>query len=461
MRILHSIYKKRAVVCRKSWLKRNPVSVTRVFYTLIFYLLVPIMVLRLLWRSRQQSAYRQRLAERFGYIAARTDSQKPCIWIHSVSVGETLAARPLVEHLLHTYPTHQLWITTTTPTGSDTVKRLYGTRVLHSYFPYDLPSAVQRTLQGIQPQLVLILETEIWPNLYHACQQRQIPLLLLNARLSTRAFQRYRRLGTFTRNTLRCIRWIGARSPQDAAHFQQLGAMPAQITTCGNLKFALQIPTGLREQASNLKQQWNNRPVVVAASTHTGEDEPVLQAFKRLQYRIPNALLILVPRHPERFDNVYRQCVAAGLKTLRRSAATALTDDTAVLLGDSMGEMLLWFALADIAFIGGSLVAHGGHNPLEAAAFGVPVVSGIHTHNFTDLFPALYASGGAVEIADADTLYAQCLTWLQQPLLRQQAGENAAQFFAQQQGVIACIMQVIAPLLTPLSPTSPVSGDGT
>ncbi|QQZ28092.1 3-deoxy-D-manno-octulosonic acid transferase [Thiothrix subterranea] len=458
MGILHSIYNKRPVVCRKSWLKRNPVSVTRVFYTLAFYLLVPLMVLRLLWRSRQQPAYRQRLAERFGYIAARTDITRPCIWIHSVSVGETIAARPLVEHLLNTYPTHQLWITTTTPTGSDTVKRLYGTRVLHSYFPYDLPSAVQRTLQRMQPQLVLIMETEIWPNLYHACQQRQIPLLLLNARLSTRSFQRYRRLETLTRNTLRGIRWIGARSLQDADYFQQLGATPAQIATCGNLKFALQIPTELRNIAHSLKQQWGNRPVLVAASTHTGEDEQLLRVFTHLQQQIPNALLILVPRHPERFDKVYQQCVETGLTTLRRSAATALSADTAVLLGDSMGEMLLWFAVADIAFIGGSLVPHGGHNPLEAAAFGVPVISGIHTHNFTDLFPALYASGGAVEITDADALYTQCLTWLQQPSLRQQAGENAAQFFAQQQGVLACIMQAITALLPP---TSPPPGDGT
>ncbi|QTR48845.1 lipid IV(A) 3-deoxy-D-manno-octulosonic acid transferase [Candidatus Thiothrix anitrata] len=420
---------------------------TRFFYSLAFYLLLPVLVLRLWWRGRSNPAYRQRLAERFGFV--RNPSQQPCVWVHSVSVGETLAARPLVEHLLQTYPAHRIWITTTTPTGSDTVKRLYGARVQHSYFPYDLPDAMARFLQRVQPQLLLVMETEIWPNLYAACQQRGIPLLLLNARLSERSFQRYRKLGALTRDTLRCIRWIGARSTQDAHYFQQLGATPAQIGTCGNLKFALQIPAGLRETAHELKQQWGERPVLVAASTHAGEDEIVLRVFTHLQQTVPNALLILVPRHPERFDNVYQQCSNAGLTTIRRSAAQIVTPNTAVLLGDSMGEMLLWFAVADIAFIGGSLVAHGGHNPLEAAAFGVPVVSGTHTHNFPDIFPALYAAGGAVEISDENTLYSQCLNWLQNLQQRQQVGANAAQFFAQQQGVLACIMQPISALLSP------------
>ncbi|UOG93699.1 MAG: lipid IV(A) 3-deoxy-D-manno-octulosonic acid transferase [Candidatus Thiothrix sulfatifontis] len=421
---------------------------TRVFYTLALYLLVPVMVLRLLWRSRQQSAYRQRLAERFGYVAARTDITRPCIWIHSVSVGETIAARPLVEHLLRTHPTHQLWITTTTPTGSDTVKRLYGTRVLHSYFPYDLPGALQRTLQRIQPQLVLIMETEIWPNLYHACQRQQIPLLLLNARLSQRSFQRYRKLQALTRPTLGTIRWIGARSTQDADYFQQLGADAARIGVCGNLKFALQIPADLRKNAQALKQTWGTRPVIVAGSTHAGEDEPLLRVFARLcEVVIPNALLVLVPRHPERFEAVYQHCVAAQFNTVRRSAGTPLSSTTQILLGDSMGELLLWYALADIAFIGGSLIPRGGHNPLEAAAFGVPLLSGQYTHNFTDLFPPLYANGGAIEVADETALYTQCLNWLQDNASRQQAGAQAANFFAQHQGVVECLMQHLSPYL--------------
>lgn len=406
-------------------------------------MLTPVFVLRLFWRSRNNAAYRQRLEERFGFVPA--NPSLPCIWVHSVSVGETIAARPVVEHLLKTFPQCSIWITTTTPTGSDTVRRLYADRVLHSYFPYDLPGSVQRFLQRVQPTLALVMETEIWPNLYHACQQRQIPLLLLNARLSERSFKRYRALGSLTRQTLGNIRWIGARSPQDADYFQQLGASTAQTGVCGNLKFALQIPTDILAKAQHLKQQWGNRPVLVAGSTHAGEDEILLRVFARIRQSVPDTLLIIAPRHPERFEAVYNLCVGSGLNTLRRSSGQKLTAQTAILLGDSMGELLLWYALADIAFIGGSLIPHGGHNPLEAVAFGVPVVSGPYTHNFADIFPALYATGGAAEVRDEQNLYAQWLAWLQNNALRQQAGEKAAAFFAQQQDVRGCLLQHIRP----------------
>lgn len=419
---------------------------SRFIYTFAFSLLLPFILLRLLWRSRQNPAYRQRLAERFGFVHPLS-ADKPCIWIHSVSVGETIAARPLVEQLLREYPGHSLWITTTTPTGFDTVKRLYGERVQHSYFPYDLPDSVARFLKRVQPSLLLVMETEIWPNLYAACHKRGIPLLLLNARLSERSFQRYRKFNALTRPTIGCIHWIGARSEQDAAFFRQLGANPEQTGACGNLKFALQIPAGLQAQAAELKQRWGNCLVTVAASTHSGEDEILLSTFARIHQQEPNALLILVPRHPERFDTVYKLCADTGLPVVRRSSGETLTATTAILLGDSMGELLLWYALADIAFIGGSLIPHGGHNPLEAAAFGVPVLSGAHTHNFTDIFPDLYAAKGAVEISDETSLYTQWLAWLQDDVSRRQAGVQAAGFFAQRQSVLECLLQHIRPLL--------------
>lgn len=416
---------------------------TRLFYTLAFYLLLPVFLLRLLWRSRRNPAYRQRLAERFGFVGAPTN--QVCIWVHSVSVGETIAARPLVERLLHEYPRHTLWITTTTPTGSDTVKRLYGERVRHSYFPYDLPGSVARFLQRVQPELLIVMETEIWPNLYAACQQHHIPLLLLNARLSERSFSRYQKIAGLIRQTLAHIDWIGARSQQDADYFQQLGARQEQVSVCGNLKFALQIPAGLQATAHALKQQWGNRPVMVAGSTHVGEDEMLLRVFARIRQQIPNALLIIVPRHPERFDTVNKLCEDTDLATIRRSSGKPVLPATAILLGDSMGELLLWYAVADVAFIGGSLIPHGGHNPLEAAAFGVPVVAGIHTANFTDIFPHLSAAGGAVQVSDEAALQAQLLAWLQDPAARAQAGANATAFFAQQQGVLAHILQHIRP----------------
>lgn len=415
----------------------------RFLYTIAFYLLTPVFLLRLLWRSRSNPAYRQRLAERFGLIRKRATG-KPCLWVHSVSVGETIAARPLVERLLAEYPAHDLWITTTTPTGSDTVKRLYGERVMHSYFPYDLPGAIRRFLERMQPAVLIVMETEIWPNLYHACGRRQLPLLMVNARLSEKSFSNYRKFASLTASTLANVSWIGARNPQDADYFRQLGLPAQRVAACGNIKFALQLPADVNSRATQLREAWGaQRPVLAAGSTHPGEDETLLAVSARLRQAVPELLLILVPRHPERFDAVHALCENAGLATVRRSSGQMPSADTAVLLGDSMGEMLLWYAAADIAFIGGSLIPRGGHNPLEAAAFGVPVLSGPHTHNFTDIFPQLYASGGAIEVADAAMLEKYALHWLQHPDSRQQAGQQAAAFFAEKQGVLDKLLQPI------------------
>lgn len=417
----------------------------RNLYTLLMYLLTPLFVLRLVWRSRANPAYRQRMGERFGLVPA---SPRPCLWLHAVSVGETMAARPLVERLLREYPQYPLLVTTTTPTGSATVKRLFGGRVLHCYLPYDLPDALSRFLNRVQPRLLVVMETEIWPNLYAACAQRQIPLLLANARLSERSVRGYARVATLVEETLAQVNRIAARDVQDSLHFQQLGATPEQVVVCGNIKFDLQIPPGLRGQGQQLRQQWGEqRPVWVAASTHQGEDEMILRVFARLREQVADLLLIIVPRHPERFDSVARLCAATGLPVVRRSAGGAFAPDTALIVGDSMGEMLLWYACADAAFIGGSLVAHGGHNPLEAAAFAVPVVSGVHVHNFADIFPPLAASGGAVLLADETALHAQLLVWWQDASARQQAGQAAQAFFRQNQGVLDCLMGHIHSLI--------------
>lgn len=416
-------------------------------YTLSFYLVLPLIILRLLWRSRSNPAYRQRLKERFGWVKPR-NTQRPCICLHAVSVGENIAARPLVERLLQQYPDHDLWITTTTPTGSDTVKRLYKERVKHSYLPYDTPSVLQRFLQRVQPQLLLIMETEIWPNLYRSCAQYSIPIVLVNARLSAKSFARYQHLRSLSATTLSKVSQLAARNQQDADYFQQLGLDANRIQVCGNIKFALQIPTELPAQAQHLRQQWGaQRPVIVAGSTHSGEDELLLASFQQVHQQFPQALLIIVPRHPERFAAVHQLCVASGLPVTRRSQAQAITPDTTILLGDTMGELLLWYACADIAFIGGSLVPHGGHNPLEAAAFGIPVISGQYTHNFTDIYPPLYASQGAVEVADIHALTQQLHDWLHQPTQRQHTGQNAAEFFQQQQQVLDCLLQRIRPYL--------------
>lgn len=412
----------------------------RYLYTVAFNVLIPLFVLNLWWRSRKNAAYRQRIEERFGYVAQRSDTER-CLWVHAVSVGEVIAAKPLIERLRHEYPHATLWITTTTPTGSAMVKRLFGEYVRHSYCPYDLPNGLNRFIRRVRPSLLMVIETEIWPNLYHACATAAIPLLMVNARLSARSYKGYARFDGLIRDTLQEVNWIGARSAADAEHFRQLGAPPQRISVCGNLKFALQIPDDLRTQAAVWRQQWGNRPVWVAGSTHANEEESLLRVFAQLRESIPDLLLILVPRHPERFAAVKTLCTHAGWEIVSRSSAQPVLPSSAILLGDTLGELLQWYACADLAFVGGSLIAHGGHNPLEAAAFGIPVISGEHTHNFTDIYPELVATGGAVLVADETALYTQTLDWLQQPALRQHAGQQALAFFKQQQGILDSILQ--------------------
>ncbi|MEB4590962.1 lipid IV(A) 3-deoxy-D-manno-octulosonic acid transferase [Candidatus Thiothrix sp. Deng01] len=420
-------------------------SIRRFLYSLLMYGLTPLFVLRLLWRSRANPAYRRRLGERFGFVPV---AGRPCIWLHAVSVGETIAARPLIGRLLQEYPQHPLLVTTTTPTGSDTVKRLFGEKVLHYYFPYDLPDALARFLNRMQPQLLVVMETEIWPNLYATCTQRRIPLLLANARLSARSTQGYARIASLVRETLAHAQVIATRDRQDSQRFQQLGARPEQLRVCGNIKFDLQVPDAALEQGRRLRSQWGGqRPVWVAASTHQGEDDIILRVFARLREQSPELLLVLVPRHPERFEAVAALCADSGLPVARRSAGGVFPPETAIVVGDSMGEMLLWYAAADVAFIGGSLVAHGGHNPLEAAAFGVPVVSGEHVHNFADIFPALCDVGGAVLVPDEAGLAAQLLVWLQDAAAQQCAGQAAKQFFQQNQGAVDCLIHAINTLM--------------
>lgn len=414
----------------------------RYLYTLIFNLLIPLFVLNLLWRSRKNPAYRQRIEERFGYVPRRHDANR-CLWVHTVSVGEVMAARPLIERLLQDYPHDTVWVTTTTPTGSAMVKRFWEGRVQHSYCPYDLPDGLARFMRRVRPSLLMVVETEIWPNLYKACANRHIPMLMVNARLSSRSSKAYAQWGGLVRDTLLCTDWIGARSPTDAEHFLQLGANPQRVSVCGNLKFELQIPTHLVDQAHTLRTQWGQRPVWVAGSTHAGEDETVLRVFQQLRHSIPHLLLILVPRHPERFTTVKTLCETEGWVTATRSSQQPVLPVTDILLGDTLGELLQWYACADIAFIGGSLVPHGGHNPLEAAALAVPTMSGTHTHNFADIFPSLFAAKGAVQVADEANLFTQALHWLQDDVARHHAGQQAQAYFTRNQGALALILQQV------------------
>lgn len=364
-------------------------SLGRFIYSCALYLLLPFVLLRLLLKSRRNKHYRQGIKERLGWLPF-TLPRKKVIWVHAVSVGETIAAKPLIEELLTTHSQQTLLVTTTTPTGSETVKRLFGDRVLHCYFPYDLPHIIKRFTNKLKPSLLIVIETEIWPNLYATCSQKNIPVLMVNARLSTRSTQQYLRIRSLVKETLSYTTLIAARSAEDKQHFLSLGAPTHLVEKVGNIKFDINIDKHQLDQDYQLKSHWGkHRKVWVAASTHEGEDTIIVEIFKQLRRYTPDLLLIIVPRHPERFDDVYNLLLTSDYLIHKRSDKAHFNKNTDIILGDSMGELLLWYAVADIAFIGGSLVKTGGHNPLEATALGVPVVSGPYIFNFNDIYPPL------------------------------------------------------------------------
>jgi 3-deoxy-D-manno-octulosonic-acid transferase len=378
----------------------------RTLYTLLFHLGLPLLALRLWLRSRKAPAYARRLSERFGFglPALRPGG----IWVHAVSVGESIAAAPLVRALLRQYPDLPVTLTCMTPTGSERILALFADepRVQHCYLPYDLPWASARFLDRARPRLAVIIETELWPNHIQQCAQRGIPVVLANARLSQRSARGYARFPRLTRPMLRALSLIAVQSEAEAERFRALGAAPERVQVTGSIKFDLRIEPALLARATEQRQQWqlDTRPVWIAASTHEGEDEVLLDAHRRLLATHPDALLILVPRHLERFETVFAQIRQQGFQACRRSTGEAVGAGTQVLLGDTMGELLFLYALADLAFVGGSLVANGGHNLLEPAALGKPVLSGPHLFNFLEIAERLRSAGALVEVDDASGL---------------------------------------------------------
>lgn len=380
----------------------------RIAYSALFIVLLPFIVLRMLLRSRRAPAYRQRLLERFGFFSPPTDA-RPCIWIHAVSLGETLAARPLLERLLEEFPDYQLLVTTTTPTGSQQVRRLFGDRVFHVYAPWDTPGAVKRFLKRVQPRLLILMETELWPNLLHYSKGSGCQILLANARLSARSAAGYARIARTSREMLGALDWLGAQSSADADRFLQLGMNPGHMSVTGSIKFDVQLDDEMRTQVQDLSEQWavSQRPVIIFASTHEGEEELALSVFAALRKRQANALLLLAPRHPERFDPVFELCCDAGLRVSRRSQSDPVDASTELVLLDSLGELAQLFGVADIAVIGGSFISRGGHNPLEAAAWEMPVLCGTSMFNFEDITERLSEAGGLKRCADEAQLLEQ------------------------------------------------------
>lgn len=389
----------------------------RTLYTLLFHICLPLVAVRLWLRARKAPAYRQRIGERF---ALGLPAMQPGgIWVHAVSVGESIAAAPMIRALLAAYPQLPITITCMTPTGSERIKAMFANepRIQHCYLPYDLPWAAGRFLDHVRPVLGVIMETELWPNHIHQCAKRGIPVALANARLSERSARGYARFAKLTRPMLEEMSWFAVQTETEAQRFRDLGARPECVAVTGSIKFDLTIDPQLLTQAAQLREQWQatERPVWIAASTHAGEDEIVLAAHRQLLSSHPDALLVLVPRHPERFNSVHDLAVQQGFATVRRSSGQPVTAQTSVLVGDTMGELLFLYALADIAFVGGSLVPNGGHNLLEPAALAKPVLSGPHLFNFLEIAAMLRNAEALIECRDAASLSAAVQQLFDQP----------------------------------------------
>ncbi|MFK8019648.1 MAG: lipid IV(A) 3-deoxy-D-manno-octulosonic acid transferase [Pseudomonadales bacterium] len=427
------------------------------FYNVILYLLTPFLVIGLFVRSFRQANYRRRIPERFGLLPTAVGSGY--IWLHSVSMGETLAAAPLVRALQARYPKQRLLITTMTPTGSEQVRRSFGSTVDHVYAPYDLPGCVHRFLERTKPSIAIIMETELWPNTLKQCHKTATPTVLINARLSASSAKGYARVSSITRNMMQQLDAVAVQSEADGERFVQLGLAPNKLTVTGSIKFDYAIDPQARQQLAQIHAQIHApahgsaddvRPadlfVWIAASTHQGEDEIMLDAQNALLRAGLNTLLILVPRHPERFDDVYRLCQQSGLTVARRSADTQLPQGTQVLLGDTMGELATLFGACKLAFIGGSLIERGGHNPIEPAAWGVPVLAGPHMFNFLDIGRQLKTGGGMMTVHNANDIAAHVQASINDPIKYDAAGASNRTVVATNRGAVARQLAVISTL---------------
>lgn len=414
----------------------------RIFYSLLLYLIQPLIALRLWWRGRRAPAYRQRWTER--YALYRTPAAQHGIVLHSVSVGETLAAVPLVRALQQRYPQLPITVTTMTPTGSERARAAFGDSVQHLYLPYDLPDAMARFYRHLQPKLVVVMETELWPNMIWQAHRRGIPLVIANARLSARSARGYGKIRRFMAQLLPKVARVAAQTPADGERFIALGLPAPQLSVTGSIKFDISVTAEQQTAASALRAQWApHRPVWIAASTHQGEETAVLQAHQALLTEYPDLLLILVPRHPERFAAVHALVSERQLTSITRSSGEAVTAATQVVVGDTMGEMMVLYGIADLAFVGGSLIERGGHNPLEPAAYGLPVLMGPHTFNFAQICQQLEEAGGLSRISDPLSLQAAIAERLQNPELAARQGKQALTFMQQNQGALSRLLTLL------------------
>lgn len=410
----------------------------RAFYSLLFYLLTPSIMLRLLWRSIKAPAYRLRWNERFGFY--RKTYPQNVVWFHAVSVGEAEALFPLLKVLQARRPEWKLLITTTTPTGSARVQAVFGGKAEHVYLAYDLPFVIGRFLNTFRPRLAVIMETEIWPNLYAACGRQKIPLLLINARLSEKSARGYRKIPSLIRPALEQVSLIAAQTADDAERFVGIGAKPEAVRVMGNMKFDIEITEETLAQGRALKASvFGGRFVWIVASTHKNEEAPFLDLYPEIKAKIPDLLLAIVPRHPERFGEVKNLCEERRLNVVMRTSGKPCAIETDVYIADTMGELKMLYAAADAAFIGGSLVPVGGHNLLEAAAAGVPVMFGPYMANFKEIAAGVLARNAALQCRSGEEIADAILSLYADPMLRAELAGRARAFLNENRGAIAAI----------------------
>lgn len=421
-------------------------------WSILVYLLLPYVLVNLVWRALRYPSYWQRWAERFGFVAPLRDER--VIWVHAVSVGEVRSAAALISALAERFPAHRLLVTTMTPTGSQQVHELFADRVTHTYVAYDFPDAVYRFLERTRPELAIVAETEFWPNLFSACKRRGIPLFLVNVRLSEASMRGYLWAPRTTCKMFGNADLICAQTEIDAGRLRHFGVDDARVHVTGNLKFDVDLPGSLLEEGRALRHLWGaDRPVWIAASTHHGEERQVLEAFDILRDQRPSLLLILVPRHPERFAGVVRLCERRGYRIAQRSEAlAALSPQVDVLIGDTMGELQRLYAAADIAFIGGSLVRKGGQNLLEACAVEVPVIFGPHMFHFEEISQMALERGAGRQVHDLHELAAVVADYLTDSALRRKAGSAAKSLVSDNRGALKKTLSLIGEALekTPL-----------
>ncbi|WMY96566.1 MAG: lipid IV(A) 3-deoxy-D-manno-octulosonic acid transferase [Arsenophonus sp.] len=416
-------------------------------YQILIYLIQPIILFRLLWNAYKYPAYLKRWKERYGFCNGKVIQGG--ILLHSVSVGETLAAFPLVKALRHHYPDLPITITTMTPTGSERVLSEFGNNVYHVYLPYDLIGSVVRFINQVNPQLTIIMEKELWPNLIIKLRQRKIPLIIANARMSEKSAINYQKLGCFIKILLQKITLIAVQNKEDGERFIQLGLPRKKLSVIGNLKFDINITPELATKTIILRRKWSllHRQVWIASSTHEGEESIILAAHIQLLKKFPNLLLILVPRHPERFKHSKELIKKTKLNYISKSKNSVPDANTQIIIGDTMGELMLLYSIADLAFIGGSLVKQGGHNPLEAAVHSIPILMGPHTFNFKDICNSLKKLNGLITVNNTQSLIVTISNLLENKTVRLYHGHQAAEILYKNQGVSEKLIKLLKPYL--------------